>query len=187
MPKKLIFLFAGIVILAGGTALALKLLGVWPFSSPTNTTVQTLNEGVNKTKKPLPKNEITIKMDPIFIPIIQKNKVALNLKLEMSIVCDKGSEQLLKQKLPILKDAYIQDLFSFIPRKLRKNSKLDKGTLKRRLEIIGNKTVGKGKILSINIINYSEAAEDEISTKSDAKDKDKDKDSSKSKEETSKD
>ena len=183
MPKKLIFLFAGIVILAGGTALALKLLGVWPFSSPTNPTVQTLDEGVNKNKKPLPKNELTVKMDPIFIPIIQKNKVALNLKLEISIVCDKVSEQLIKQKLPILKDAYIQDLFSFIPRKLRKNSKLDKGTLKRRLEIIGNKTIGKGKILYINIINYSEAAENEISKKSDVKDKD----SGKSKEETSKD
>ena len=183
MPKKLIFLFAGIVILAGGTALALKLLGVWPFSSSTNPTVESLDEGDNKNKKPLLKDEITIKMDPIFIPIIQKNKVALNLKLEMSIVCEKASEQLLKQRLPILKDAYIQDLFSFIPRKLRKNSKLDKGTLKRRLEIIGNKTVGKGKILSINIINYSEAAEDEISKKSEVKDKD----SSKSNEETSKD
>ncbi len=183
MSKKLIFLFAGIIVLAGGTALALKLLGIWPFSSQINSSVQTLDQGVNKNNKLLPKNEITIKMDPIFIPIIQRNKVALNLKLEMSIICDKGSEQLLKQKLPILKDAYIQDLFSFIPRKLRKNSKLDKGTLKRRLEIIGNKTVGKGKILSINIINYSEAAEDEISKTSDVKDKD----SSKSKEGTSKD
>ena len=108
---------------------------------------------------------------------------ALNLKLEISIVCDKAAEQLLNQKLPILKDAYIQDLFSFIPRKLRKNSKLDKDTLKRRLEIIGNKTIGRGKILSINIINYSEAAEDEISKKSEVKDKD----TKESKEETSKD
>ncbi len=183
MPKKLIFLFAGIVILAGGTALTLKLLGVWPFSSATNATVQTPDEVANKNQKPLAKNQITIEMDPIFIPIIQKNKVALNLKLEISIVCDKASEQLLNQKLPILKDAYIQDLFSFIPRKLRKNSKLDKDTLKRRLEIIGNKTIGQGKILSINIINYSEAAEDEISKKSEVKDKD----TRESKEETSKD
>ena len=74
-------------------------------------------------------------------------------------------------------------MFSFIPRKLRKNSKLDKVTLKRRLEIIGNKTIGKGKILSINIINYSEAAEDEISRKSEVKEKD----SSESKVETNKD
>ena len=171
MPKKLIFLFAGIIILAGGTALTLKLLGVWPFSPPTDATVQTLDEAANKNTKPLPKNEITIEMDPIFIPIIQKNKVALNLKLEISIVCDKDSEQSLNQKLPIIKNAYIQDLFSFIPRKLRKNSKLDKDTLKRRLEIIGNKTIVKGKILSINIINYSEAAQDEISKKSEVKDK----------------
>ena len=50
MPKKLIFLFAGIVILAGVTALTLKLLGVWPFSSPTNATVQTLDEVENKNQ-----------------------------------------------------------------------------------------------------------------------------------------
>ena len=60
---------------------------------------------------------------------------------------------------------------------------MDKDTLKRRLEIIGNKTIGKGKILSINIINYSEAAEDEISKKREVKDKD----TRESKEETSKD
>ena len=183
MPKKLIFLFAGIIILAGGTVLALNLLGVWPFSSPTSAVVQPTDQEANKNKKGLPKNKTTIKMEPIFIPIIQRNKVALNLKLEMAIVCAKKSEQLVKQKLPILKDAYIQDLLSFIPRKLRKNSKLDKVTLKRRLEIIGNKTIGKGKILSINIINYSEAAEDEISRKSEVKEKD----SSESKVETNKD
>ena len=183
MSKKLLFLFAGIIILAGGTALTLKLLGVWPFSSPDSAVVQPIDQETKKSKKGSSKNEVTIKIEPIFIPIIQKNKVALNLKLEIAIVCDKRSERLLTEKLPILKDAYIQDLFSFIPRKLRKNSKLDKGTLKRRLEIIGNKVIGKEKILSINIINYSEAGEDEISKKSEVEDKDP----SEPKEETSKD
>ena len=105
MPKKLIILFAGIIILAGGTALALKLMGVWPFSSPSSAVVQPTDQEVNKNKKELPKNETTIKMEPIFIPIIQKNKVALNLKLEMAIVCDKRSARLWTEKLPILKDA----------------------------------------------------------------------------------
>jgi len=55
-----------------------------------------------------------------------------------------------------LKDAYVRDLFSFIPRQLRKSKKLDQETLRRRLQVMGQRTIGKGIINAVNIKSYSE-------------------------------
>ena len=110
-----------------------------------------------KTKKPVVLRTVT--MDPLLIPIIQGDKVKLNLKLELQIETPEKREAELRQKLPILKDAFIRDLFSFIPRHLRKNKELDEKTLKRRLEAVGQRTLGNKVINSIVIKDYSEAQE----------------------------
>ena len=54
-----------------------------------------------------------------------------------------------------MKDAYVRDLFSFIPRQLRKSKKLDQETLSRRLQVVGQRTIGKGIIHAVNIKSYS--------------------------------
>jgi hypothetical protein len=95
-------------------------------------------------------------MAPLSIPIIQNGKIALNLQLEVEIDTTEKNAPKLQEKLPILKDAYVRDLFSFIPRQLRISKKLDQETLRRRLQVVGQRTIGKEIIHAVNIKSYSE-------------------------------
>ena len=48
--------------------------------------------------------------------------------------------------MPVLTDAYIRDLHSFLPRLLRSKERIDVLIIKQRLQFIGNKVAGKGLI-----------------------------------------
>ena len=154
MPKIVIFVFVGIIILSGGSIGLMMYLEIGPFA---NEEKKANVDGTPKDEKPEKKIAIqTVTMAPLSIPIIQNGKIALNLQLEVEIDTTEKKAPKLQEKLPILKDAYVRDLFSFIPRQLRKSKKLDQETLRRRLQVIGQRTIGKGIINSVNIISYSE-------------------------------
>ena len=155
MPKIVIIIFTGVVLLAGGSVVLLQQMEMGPFASE-----ETKIEKENKVEDAPQKKEpdfLSVDMDPLSIPIIQDGKVRLNLQIEIELKTTEKQESNLKQQLPILKDAYISDLFSFIPRQLRKSKKLDKETLERRLQIVGKRVIGKEKIKEVVIKSYSEA------------------------------
>ena len=157
MPKIVIFIFTGVVLLAGGSIAVLQQMELGPFASDeTNIDEETNLENMR------PKKEIVLKivsMKPMSIPVIQNAKVKLNLQLEIDLKTTEEQEPKLIQKLPILKDAYIRDLFAFIPRQLRKSKKLDKKTLERRLRVVGQRTIGKETINTVILKSYSEATD----------------------------
>ena len=154
MPKIVIFVFVGIILLSGGSIGLMMYLEIGPFA---NEEKKTNVDSTTKDEKPENKIVIqTVTMAPLSIPIIQNGKIALNLQLEVQIDTTEKKAPKLQEKLPILKDAYVRDLFSFIPRQLRKSKKLDQETLRRRLQVMGQRTIGKGIILAVNIISYSE-------------------------------
>ena len=156
MPKIIIIIFTGVIILAGGSVVLLQQMAMGPFASE-----ETNVEEENKAEEETPQSEeakfLSVGMEPLSIPIIQDGKVRLNLQIEIELKTTEQQEPNLKQQLPILKDAYISDLFSFIPRQLRKSKKLDKDTLERRLQIVGKRAIGKEKIKAVVIKSYSEA------------------------------
>jgi len=154
MPKIVIFVFVGIILLSGGSIGLMMYLEIGPFA---NEDKKANENSTTKDEKPEKKIAVqTVTMAPLSIPIIQNGKIALNLQLEVQIDTTKKKAPKLREKLPILKDAYVRDLFSFIPRQLRKSKKLDQETLRRRLQVMGQRTVGKGIILAVNIKSYSE-------------------------------
>ena len=154
MPKIVIFVFVGIILLSGGSIGLMMYLEIGPFA---NEEKKANVDSTPKDEKPEKKIDIeTVTMAPLSIPIIQNGKIALNLQLEVEIDTTEIKAPKLREKLPILKDAYVRDLFSFIPRQLRKSKKLDQETLRRRLQVMGQRTIGKGIILSVNIKSYSE-------------------------------
>jgi len=155
MPKIVIFIFTGVVLLAGGSIVLLQQMEMGPFATE-ETKVEGKN-GLEETEKKKERVLLAVSMEPLSIPIIQDGKVRLNLQIEIEFRTTEKQEPNLKQKIPILKDAYISDLFSFIPRQLRKSKKLDKETLERRLKIVGKRTIGKDKIYAVVIKSYSEA------------------------------
>jgi len=154
MPKIVIFVFVGIILLSGGSVALMMQMEIGPFA---NEEKKANVDSTPKDEKPEKKIAIeTVTMAPLSIPIIQNGKIALNLQLEVQIDTTQKKAPKLREKLPILKDAYVRDLFSFIPRQLRKSKKLDQETLRRRLRVVGQRTIGKGIILAVNIKSYSE-------------------------------
>ena len=154
MPKIVIFVFVGIILLSGGSIGLMMYLEIGPFA---NEEKQADENSTTKDEKPEKKIAMeTVTMAPLSIPIIQNGKIALNLQLEVEIDTTEKKAPKLREKLPILKDAYVRDLFSFIPRQLRKSKKLDQETLRRRLRVVGQRTIGKTIIHAVNIKSYSE-------------------------------
>ena len=154
MPKIVIFVFVGIILLSGSSIGLMMYLEIGPFANEEKKANVDNAPKDEKSEKKLVVQTIT--MAPLSIPIIQNGKIALNLQLEVEIDTTEKKAPKLQEKLPILKDAYVRDLFSFIPRQLRKSKKLDQETLRRRLQVMGKRTIGKGIINSVNIISYAE-------------------------------
>ena len=149
MPKLIIFIFTGVIVLVGASVILMQQMEIGFFAS----------EEVLEDKPKEPEVLRVVTMEPLLIPIFEENKVSLNLQLELQIKTPENKELYLQRKLPVLKDAYIRDLFSFIPRQLRKNKKLDLSTLNRRLKVVGQRTIGKGVINLVEVKSYSEAKE----------------------------
>jgi hypothetical protein len=89
-------------------------------------------------------------MDVLVIPVIQGERVAatvqIQLKLETDTV-DNASE--IARLLPRLSDAFLRDLYGFIPRHLRKEEHLDVVLIKDRLQLVGDKVAGPGVIKNV--------------------------------------
>ena len=139
--KKLVIAVAIMLMLAGATISVLKWLGIGPFGDPAEV------EATGTTPDE-PLHFVT--MDVLVIPIFQGEKVAatvqIQLKLEATNV-ENASE--IARLLPRLYDAFLRDLYGFIPRHLRKKERLDVALIKDRLQLVGDKVAGPGVIKSV--------------------------------------
>ena len=57
----------------------------------------------------------------------------------------------LEKYMPKLQDAFVVYLISYVPRLYRRNSKLDMQEIANRLREVGQRTIGKSRILSVEI------------------------------------
>ncbi len=139
--KKLVIAVAIMLMLAGATISVLKWLGIGPFGDPAEV------EATGTTPDE-PLHFVT--MDVLVIPIFQGEKVAatvqIQLKLEATNV-ENASE--IARLLPRLYDAFLRDLYGFIPRHLRKKERLDVALIKDRLQLVGDKVAGPGVVKSV--------------------------------------
>ncbi|MBL4615825.1 MAG: hypothetical protein JKY27_13265 [Magnetovibrio sp.] len=144
--KKLVILFAVVMLLAGGTISLLKYLSLGPFE------VTEEEMAANKVAKAEKKQTLSlfeqrpryIEMDPIFIPVFQNNEVAgtimIHYKLEVLNIDNERTVAKAKRRLG---DALIKDFSFYIPRTLRNNKTLDVTLIKYRIMMITNKLLGK--------------------------------------------
>ncbi len=141
--KKIVIAAAVMLMLAGATVSVLKWLGIGPFGN--GDAVETEATGTTPGEPPR-----FVTMDVLVIPIIQGEKVAstvqIQLKLEAGTV-ENASE--ITRLLPRLSDAFLRDLYGFIPRHLRKEERLDVALIKDRLQLAGDKVAGPGVIKSV--------------------------------------
>ena len=140
--KKLLLIFGLLVMLCGGTVSALKFLKLGPFQG---------EEVVEE--KPVEQIEATIlfvDMEPLAIPIFQGNRVAATVQIEVKLVTNgKDNVERIKKIMPVITNAFVRDLHSFMPRLLKAEERIDVLIIKQRLQLISNKVAGKGLIKNV--------------------------------------
>ncbi len=139
--KKLVIAVAIMLMLAGATISVLKWLGIGPFGDPAEV------EATGTTPDE-PLHFVT--MDVLVIPIFQGEKVAATVQIQLKLeATNLESASEIARLLPRLNDAFLRDLYGFIPRHLRKKERLDVALIKDRLQLVGDKVAGPGVIKSV--------------------------------------
>lgn len=143
--KKLVIIFAMLLMLVGGSLTSLKYLKVGPF-------VETEEEGKKKEEAEKPVEDTTkfVDMDPLAISIFQGNAVAAIIQIQLKLETN-GEDNVVKIKriMPVIIDAFLRDLHSFLPRLLKAEERLDILIIKQRLQLISDKVAGKGLIKNV--------------------------------------
>ena len=91
-----------------------------------------------------------VNMDPLTLPVIDGTGVVSNISLAIALDCDEAKADGVKKQLPVLTDAFIQNLYGT----LNKHDALRDGVLqvaliKDRLTAITNKVMGAGQVNNV--------------------------------------
>jgi flagellar basal body-associated protein FliL len=141
--KKLILLFAMFLFLIGGTIGLLKFLEIGPFKPKKGEVKKVVIKEVVDTT-------VFIDMEPMAIPIFQGNRVAATVQIQVKLETNNENKaERIKEMMPIIIDAFVRDLHSFMPRLLRAEERIDILIIKQRLQLIGDKVTGKGTISNV--------------------------------------
>lgn len=140
--KKILLIFGLLVMLCGGTVSTLKFLKFGPFQGE-----EVVEE---KPEEQVEATILFVDMEPLAIPIFQGNRVAATVQIEVKLVTNsKDNVERIKQIMPVITNAFVRDLHSFMPRLLKAEERIDVLIIKQRLQLISNKVAGKGLIKNV--------------------------------------
>ena len=141
--KKLMLLIAMFLMLVGGTIGLLKFLEEGVFKPKEGEIKEVIEKEVIDTT-------VFIDMEPLAIPIFQGNRVAATVQIQVKLETnDEDKAERIKKMMPIITDAFVRDLHSFLPRLLKAEERIDVLIIKQRLQLIGDKVAGKGTISNV--------------------------------------
>ena len=140
--KKLLLIFGLLVMLCGGTVSVLKFLKLGPFQEE-----EVVEE---KPEEQVEATILFVDMEPLAIPIFQGNRVAATVQIEVKLLTNgKDNVERIKKIMPVITNAFVRDLHSFMPRVLKAEERIDVLIIKQRLQLISNKVAGKGLIKNV--------------------------------------
>ena len=140
--KKLLLIFGLLVMLCGGTVSVLKFLKLGPFQGE-----EVVEE---KPEEQVEATILFVDMEPLAIPVFHGNRVAATVQIEVKLVTNgKDNVERIKKIMPVITNAFVRDLHSFMPRLLKAEERIDVLIIKQRLQLISNKVAGKGLIKNV--------------------------------------
>ena len=127
--RMVMIIFALLLLIGGGALSVMKWLEIGPFA-PEDTMAE-------KVVPVLPPRFLD--MDPIIVPLIQDGGVAATVQISLKLET-RGDENAtaIKRAMPKLKNAFIQDMYTFLPRLLKDQERLDAYVLKKRFQLIAD-------------------------------------------------
>lgn len=139
MMRTIAIAVAVILMIAGGTVGIMKQLEWGPFAPKSGVAA------AEPTKPAEPPRFLD--MDLLVIPVFAEDRVVAAIQIQLKLET-KGTanEDYLNRIKPRLGDAFLRDLYAFIPRLVQKGGQLDVLAIKRRLQMVADKVAGPGKI-----------------------------------------
>lgn len=101
-----------------------------------------------------------IDMDPLVIPIFSEDRVVAAIQIQLKLeTLGAANEIYLNTIKPRLSDAFLRELYSFIPRLVQKGGQLDVLAIKRRLQMIADNVAGAGRINGVLVQSVSDTVQ----------------------------
>ena len=146
--KKIVIIFAVLLMLTGGTISVLKWLQVGPFSDSVE-----VEEEITPIEPP-----VTIKMDKLSIPIFSENSIAATILVELKVeAIGLENQEMITKLLPRLSDAFFKDLYIFIPRLIRRKTKITTRVLAERMQKVADKVFGPDVLHKVIIVKVTDS------------------------------
>lgn len=147
--KIVVIAFALLMMIAGGTVSTMKWLKIGPFAEKSPEEIQVVKV---PTGPP-----VFIDMDPLVITLFQGDRVAalIQIQLKLEAVGNENAQRV-QRAMPRLSDAFLREMHGFIPRLLKKEENLDILMVKKRLQMVADKTISPGVVRDVLIQSVTE-------------------------------
>jgi hypothetical protein len=143
--KKLIMVFAGMMMLGGAAVSVMKVMQLGPFAPPTADQVVA---GGPKGSAPEPPRFIDL--DPLIVPVFHGSEIVTTIQISVKLeAIGIINETKIGRIKPRLSDAYIKDLYSFIPRLLENQERVNVFIIKKRLQMVSERVAGPGVVSDV--------------------------------------
>ena len=148
--RKIVIAIAIVLMIAGGGVSVMKALEMGPFAP--NSGDEMADNGSEDDKK-LPDVPPTfIDLDPLIIPIFAGDRVAATLQIQLKLETQgKENEAKINKLLPRISDAFLRDLYVFLPRHIRKEGEIKVSAIRKRLELVAQKVTDKDVVTGVLI------------------------------------
>lgn len=144
MAKKLAIGLIVLLMLAGASVSVMKWLKIGPFASKGAT--------AEAPPPPPPAQPRFVDMEPMVVTIFDGEKVAANIQIGIKLeTLSDANASAIQKKMPKVRDAFLRDLHTFIPRLLKTSERIDVAVLKDRLQGVADKVMGKNVISGVLI------------------------------------
>lgn len=101
-----------------------------------------------------------IDMDPLVIPIFAEDRVVAAIQIQLKLeTMGAANETYLNKLKPRISDAFLRELYAFIPRLVQKGGQLDVLAIKRRLQMIADNVAGPGRINGVLVQSVSDTVQ----------------------------
>ena len=145
--KKIVIIFAVLLMLTGGTISVLKWLKIGPFS-----------DAVEVEEVAPIQPTLTIKMDKLSIPIFAEERIAATIMIELKVeALGTENQEMIIKFLPRLTDAFFKDLYVFVPQIIRRKTKLTTSILAARMQKVADKVLGPNVLNKVVITKVTDS------------------------------
>jgi hypothetical protein len=147
--RTLIIITAAVLIVAGISASIMKIFGLGPFG-PDGEKSEYQTASIGDVPMSTDTKPRFIDMEPIIITIFAEDRVATSIQISLKLEAIGTKNELrIVRAMTKLQDRYLRDLYSYLPRLLRKEERVNVFAVKRRLQMISEKVMGPGIISGV--------------------------------------